>query len=222
MESGALSFCCSKRDLYGGRSIHREWQWSTSRGDGAGLLPSCLLRTLSFPAAVPGQFLPPLLHQPLQGPWELPLGPSTDPHLIAAALPLLLPPQLKLPALILLLLQFLPRPSLLAGRAAEERALGRGSGPPWCPPKKRARGAGPASRAGDAFWWSLCLKCVDTLPSRGAAPDRDHGFVGRRNIFPARRASPGTALPSVWQPGPAPASYHNVFSVSGEHVWVRK
>lgn len=136
-----------------------------------------------------------------------------------------LPPQLKLPALILLLLQFLPRPSLVAGRAAVERPLGWGSGPPWCPPKKRERGAGPASRAGDAFWWSLCLKCVDTLPSRGAAPDRDHGFVGQRNIVPARRASPGTALPnspSVWQAGPAPASYHNVFSVSGEHVWVRK
>lgn len=47
-----------------------------------------------------------------------------------------LPPQLKLPALILLLFQFLPRPRLVAGHAAGERALGRGSGPPGVPPSQ--------------------------------------------------------------------------------------
>lgn len=59
-------------------------------GDGAGLLPSHLLRNLPLPTFVPGQFLPPLLHQPLKGPRELSLDPSADPHLITAALPSLL------------------------------------------------------------------------------------------------------------------------------------
>lgn len=86
---------------------------------------------------------------------------STSHHSSSAIAAHEFPPQLMLPALILLLLQFLPRPSLLAGRAAGERALGRGSGPPWCPPQEKREG----SRASQPCW--RCFLVVPVPEVRG-------------------------------------------------------